>query len=101
MIPDTTFLDYITSEKLAFKHDYSDDPLGMYGTCYTMCFPPVTKSYMINSQDELMEFDYAPSNWGDVSEGCCNCQVKLKAMALVTIGALQGNVDDMLELAIW
>ena len=72
MIPDSTFLDYITSEKLAFKRDYSDDPLGMYGTCYTMCFPPVTKSYMINSQDELMEFDYAPSNWG----------MSLKALAI-------------------
>ena len=96
MVPDATFLNYITSEKLAFKREYSDDPLRMYGTCYTMCFPPATKSYVINSRDEPMEFDYPPSNWGGgVSEGCRNRRVKLKTTALVTIGAA------MLELAIW
>ena len=100
MVPDATFLNYITSEKLAFKHEYSDDPLRMYGTCSTMCFPPATKSYVINSRDEPMEFDHTLSNWGEVPEGCHNRQVKLKTTALVTIGTLQGNVDDMLELAI-
>ncbi|KIJ91255.1 hypothetical protein K443DRAFT_14546 [Laccaria amethystina LaAM-08-1] len=65
-----------------------------------MCFPPATKSYVINSRDEPMEFDYAPSNLGDISEGCRNRRVRLGTTALVAIGALQGNVDDMLELAI-
>lgn len=100
MVPDSTFLNYITSEKLAFKGDRPNDPLRMYAIYYTMCFPPATKSYVINSRDEPMEFDYAPSNWGDISEGCRNRRVRLRTTALVTIGALRGNVDDMLELAI-
>jgi hypothetical protein len=67
----------------------------------TLCVsPPATKSYVINSRDEPMEFDYAPSNWGDISEGCRNRRVRLRTTALVAIGALQGNVDDILELAI-
>jgi len=36
----------------------------------------------------------------DISEGCRNRRVRLRTTALVAIGALQGNVDDMLELAI-
>jgi hypothetical protein len=100
MVPDSTFLNYITSEKLAFRCDRPNDPMRTYAIFYTMRFPPATKSYVINSRDEPMEFDYAPSNWGDISEGCRNRRVSLRTTALVAIGALQGNVDDMLELAI-
>jgi len=100
MVPDSTFLKYITSEKLGIKCHRSTDPLRMYAACYTMCFPPATKSYVINSRDEPMEFDYAPSNLGDISEGCRNRRVRLRTTASVRIGARQGNVDDMLELAI-
>ena len=68
-----------------------------------MCFPPATKSYVINSRDEPMEFDYAPSNWGNISEGCHGGKrrVKLKSTVLVGIeAALERNVDNILELAI-
>jgi len=100
MVPDSTFLNYITSEKLGFR-DRSTNPLEKYAVWYTMCFPPATKSYVINSRDEPMEFDYAPSNWGDTStEGSRNRRIRLRRTALVSIGAWQGNVDDMLELAI-
>ncbi|KIJ89609.1 hypothetical protein K443DRAFT_687201, partial [Laccaria amethystina LaAM-08-1] len=40
-----------------------------------------TQSYVINSRDEPMEFDYAPSNWGDISEGCRNRRVRLRTTA--------------------
>ena len=100
MVPDSTFLNYITSEKVGIKCDRSKDPSELYAVFYTMCFPPSTKSYVINSRDEPMEFDYAPSNWGDISEGSRKRRVKLRTTALVRFGARQGNVDDMLELAI-
>ena len=98
MVPDSTFLNYITSEKL-LSLNRPTDPLRMYAVLYTMCFPPATKSYVINSRDEPMEFDYAPSNWGNISEGCHNRRIKLMPTVLLRIGALK-NVDDMLELAI-
>ena len=100
MVPDSTFLNYITSEKLDIKCDRSKDPSEMYAVFYTMCFPPATKSYVINSRDQPMEFDYAPSNFGDTFEGRRNRRVMLRTAASVRIGASQGNVDDMLELTI-
>lgn len=100
MVPDSTFLDYITSEKVGIKCDRLKEPSELYAVFYTMCYPPSTKSYLINSRDEPMEFDYAPSNWGDISEGCRKRQVMLRTTALVRLGARRGNVDDMLELAI-
>jgi hypothetical protein len=102
MVPDSTFLNYITSEKVGIKCDRSKDPSELYAVFYTMCYPPSTKSYLINSRDEPMEFDYAPSNWGDISaaEGCRIRRIKPRTTALVRLGARQGNVDDMLELAI-
>ncbi|KIJ91495.1 hypothetical protein K443DRAFT_14346 [Laccaria amethystina LaAM-08-1] len=92
MVPDSTFLNYITSEKLAFKSDRDrpNDPMRTYATFYTLCFLPATKSYVINSRDEPMEFDYAPSNWGDISEGCRNRRVRLRTTALVASGLCRG-----------
>ncbi|KIJ91576.1 hypothetical protein K443DRAFT_685895, partial [Laccaria amethystina LaAM-08-1] len=75
MVPDSTFLNYITSEKLAFRSDRPNDPMRTYAIL-------TTKSYVINSRDEPMEFDYAPSNWGDISEGCRNRRVRLRTTAL-------------------
>ena len=87
MVPDSTFLDYI--EKLCFNRP--TNPLEMYSVFYTMCLPPATKLYVINSRDEPMEFDYAPSNWGNISEGCHGVKRRVKLKSKIEVDGVGGN----------
>ncbi|CAA7262040.1 unnamed protein product [Cyclocybe aegerita] len=103
-IPDANYLTYLTTFPLPLRGSSSKDPLQTYAVLYTLCFPPATKSYLINSRDEPMDFDYAPSHLDsgnpNIKQGCRHRRVRLRSTKSVMVGAKLEIVDDMLELAI-
>ncbi|CAA7262041.1 unnamed protein product [Cyclocybe aegerita] len=96
MVSTEALLDYLESGQVRpTPDDIAKDPLRTYAIMYTMCFLPATDSYMVHSsrQQTTNEFHV-------VAQNCKKHRLEARKKWWVTNGAMQEDVDDMLELAL-